>query len=189
LEVFVHSVETDWSLSWLTDVLDALHGAQKNLEERNRRCEWFDGLFLLEHLEEVYGVAFVAAQTYITRTVADLGKACSGDFAANKDELLRRFGSRIPRTAVTSLELVYHLANYYKHHADWPNWESKGIRRHTVVTLKAVSITRDTDFPCVRGMELLDRKRVGVRSALKSHLSGWRKHVIQYYQSEGFFEK
>ncbi|MEW6252270.1 MAG: hypothetical protein AB1716_16650 [Planctomycetota bacterium] len=53
-----------------------------------------------------------------------------------------------------SVESIWAAANYFKHHDEWQNWE-KDARKDTLRMLKTLGISKETEFPCVEVLRLL----------------------------------
>jgi hypothetical protein len=66
--------ELDFRRDWLRTILDALEMGFVSVAEMEKEIPWFDGGWAIEHLESIYGIAFVAAQTYILGTVQDINQ-------------------------------------------------------------------------------------------------------------------
>ena len=70
----VHVIQIDFSRSWASAVFKGLREGARLVQHQNETEDWFDGLFMLEHLEEIFGTTCVVAQTYMNRTWADITK-------------------------------------------------------------------------------------------------------------------
>ena len=182
-----HLIQFNFSDSWVSAVFRGLREAARRIQQQHETVDYFDGLFLLEHFEELFGATCVVAQTYMNRTWADIAKA---DLKVNAGErkwqMIPMFGRRVGQSKIAQVELVYHLANYWKHCDDWRDWapqENEG-RYHTIATLAAVGITRDTDFPCVRGLELIGAATDPLFDELENMLVGWRQAAVEYHVGE-----
>ena len=182
-----HWIQVDFSHSWISAVFKGLREAADLIKRRHETEDYFDVLFALEHLEEVYGTTCVVAQTYMSRTWAELAKAdLNVSLRESKREMVRMFGRMIGESKITQVELVYHLGNYWKHCDNWPDWapEQKDPRYHTIKALAALGITQDTDFPCVRGLELISSTSGALFDELETILSGWRQAVVEHHLAE-----
>lgn len=185
-----HVTQMDFSLSWISDVLRGLGQAAVDLQERERDTDWFDGLSMAEHLEEILGVAAVLAQTYVNRTWADLGKFSTSRPPDLKWQLMHSHARKLDNCPdVSVIELLYHLANYWKHSDDWTDWNPVGRRKHTVLALKSVGIHEDTELPCVTGMEQISRSLLNLFDDLLDALGSWRESVVEYHLAEDLVEQ
>ena len=182
-----HIIQFDFSGSWVSAVFKGLREAAHLIQQQHETEDHFDGLFLLEHFEELFGTTCVVAQTYVNRTWADITKA---DLKVNPGEgkwqMIPTFGRKIGQSKIAQVELVYHLANYWKHCDDWRDWapQENEARYHTINVLAAVGITQDTDFPCARGLEMISTGTDALFDELETILFGWRQAAVEYHVAE-----
>jgi len=182
-----HIIQFDFSHSWVSAVLNGLRTAAHEIEQRYRTEEGFDALVRLEHQEEILGVSCVAVQSYMNRTWAEIQKY---DLKVNRTEaklqMYQMFGPKIGQPGIAHAELVYHLANYWKHHDEWPDWTPKQNepRYGTVKVLANVGITADTDFPCIHGLQKIRPPVDPLFDELEQLLFDWRRAAVSYHLSE-----
>jgi hypothetical protein len=149
-----------------TDAIERLHAAiQRQIAASSRRIdrakasgddEYLDAIVddECDHIEELLGMAFVAAQTFITRFRTRLAWASNivkDEFGAGLSfatppkayEVLAR-GRALPVGSGQSvIEVVNAVANYWKHQEDWPTREeAKGGRMITVWNVKSHSLRK-----------------------------------------------
>ncbi len=167
------------SIHYISVVFAGLREADRLIRKRfeDEKDELFDVDSALEHLEDVYGTARVLAQTYINRTWAEIEKAFPG---VKKDNEKFEFDrNRINGCGIGQVELLYHLANYWKHHDEWPrDWNPANMRPGTTKPLNAAGITHETDFVCVRGLEKIDRNPL---DKIETILPDWRQATVSHY--------
>lgn len=84
-----------------------------------------------DRIEELLGLAFVAAQTFITRVrcrIASLSDGCKHELGRplsfvgdSKAYGVLKIGDAMPgKSAYTEIETINAVANYWKHQEDWP---------------------------------------------------------------------
>jgi len=129
-----------------TDAIERLHAAiERQIGASSRRIdrakasgnhEYLDAIVddECDHIEELLGLAFVAAQTFITRFRGRLAWASAivkDEFGAGLSfatlpkayEVLAR-GRALPAGSAQSVvEVINAVANYWKHQEDWPTTE------------------------------------------------------------------
>ena len=176
--------EIDWRLSSTRQVFQALSDALKNvgkiiLDETREDYEREDAL---EHAENLLGIAFVTAQTYIAGTVSDVNQFAKVTNKLTKDQLLKTHNEKIAEKTITKLELCDALANYYKHHDEWESWSAIGRQQKTVATLQAAGIQESDSYPCIKAAEMLWLNTQSLESLLLL-VSSWRETVIKAYKN------
>jgi hypothetical protein len=67
-----HILEADFGIGPLGDVEDVVRAGFDKLFERNKVQPWFDGLWMNEYDEVLFGSLFVACQAYCLDCVADI---------------------------------------------------------------------------------------------------------------------
>src|SRR5437868_7716627 len=165
--------EVDFRFSWISSIIESLEYGLSNIEERANEGDWFDGLWELEYAESIYGIAFVAAQTYILGTTQDInrirqgaGKSTLNKLTLYSDDLqlLKKQGSRI--------RLINAIANYHKHQDEWTGWP----QNNTTKDLACVGIDQSTPFPCQQAAIILwGQQESGKLKDLLGIISEWRE--------------
>ena len=176
--------EFDWRLSSTRQVFQALSDALKSVEKiiLDDAREDYERENALEHAENLLGIAFVTAQTYLAGTVSDINQFAKVPNKLTKDQLLKTYGEKIVQKTVTKLELCDALANYYKHHDEWESWSAVGRQQRTVATLQAVGIKESDSYPCIKAAEMLWLNSQSLESLL-SLVSNWRELVFSAYKN------
>jgi len=130
-KIRVPFLRQDYRCDSLYTVLNGLNSAILAIDKKVKEIHWYDGLWAREEVEPVIGLAFVALQNYINKSIADYNKT---------------FGLNIPKNAYykhneifntsdkTLIELIVALANYAKHDED------ELPRKHTRETLDSFSL-------------------------------------------------
>jgi hypothetical protein len=103
-----HWRRNDYRIESLQNTILGLEKSILELRKKND-IEWYDGLWLLEESEPIYGLAFVAIQNYINSSVYDRFDSL------DKQYLKYKIGNKIKNTGRTDIELIISVANYFKH--------------------------------------------------------------------------
>ena len=167
-----HILEFDFRHSWVYETLQALdRGVEKLVNDR------LDGLDLLEHVDDIVGLGFVALQTYIGGTEADL-RAVFPPLATSSRDLRAKQCKEV--SGVSCVEAIWAAANFYKHHDQWPDWRPTGSRKDTVNTLARLGIVESTEFPCVevqRALQTDSTPLVGLLDLVSDWRENWLSHL------------
>lgn len=153
----MHSREFDWRIEPLRDILSGLVAGLAAIHARIDSEDGFDGISARDHAEPLFGLAFVAAQTYAIGTVSDLN-AVRMSRRVLEMKKLECYGCDTIRMkgGVTRIELINASANYFKHHDEWARWptgDDRGV--NDAKTLNRVGITETTESPCIAAVDLL----------------------------------
>ncbi len=163
-----HILEFDFRYSWIQEVLRGLDHA---IESRDR----FDGMDQMETGEAILGIGFIALQAYIAGTVSDLKEIFS---PTEKPHDLRAMSPLVGSTCVPLVEAIWAVANYYKHHDEWPDWQPKGPRAPTIDTLKNLGVDESTEFPCIEIIKLLLSPHWHLLPLMEA-VSAWREELLE----------
>lgn len=182
----MHLREIDTRIGPLHHVIVGIDAGLSAIHELLESEEGFDGISAREHAEPLFGVGFVAAQTYALGTVSDLNSVrmrhCKPEFYYEHDTITLKQG-------VTRIQLINASANYFKHHDDWPDPWPTSITAKTkmghliaknVDTLGLVGITEKTEFPCIDAVDLLcgtSWEWIVLHQILKE----WRVHLFSTF--------
>ena len=176
--------EIDWRYSGTRGIFRALsHGLKEVaqlLEEADE--ESFDYYF--DQAENMFGIAFVMAQTYITGTISDVNEIANEETKVNKDELLKEYQDNVDGLEITKVELCDAIANYFKHHDEWENWSPTARNRKTISILNTVGINRTDAYPCDKAANLMWPNNAEDLEPLLELLTEWREVVISNYVSK-----
>lgn len=161
----MHFREMDTRIGPLYHVIVGIEAGLAAIHESFEAEEGFDGISAREHAESLFGVGFVAAQTYALGTVSDLN---SVRMSRHKPEICYAHcyaHDNIPfKQGVTRIQFINATANYFKHHDDWPDAWPTSITATTKMehliakstdTLRLVDITEKTEFPCINAVDHL----------------------------------
>ena len=162
--------EFDLRYPWTRDVLGALDQVLEQLTSR-----YDDGLDILECADETIGIGCVALQTYIGNALKALREVFA--HAPSVTILRQQWCPVVGNSGCGVVDVVWACANYYKHHDEWPNWNSEGHRKETIDVLAKVGISESTNFRCVDVLRSIQGDNVRLTDLLVT-LSAWRKSWI-----------
>jgi hypothetical protein len=114
---FLH--EMDFRRNWISTLYDALSGVIHDIGQKLDEHGHYDGIDALEDSEWILGIAFIAAQTYISGTIADLDAVLS-ESSSNIQKISKKTLLLVDvisiADGVTPLLLIDAKANDQKHH-------------------------------------------------------------------------
>ena len=99
----------DFRVNSLHLIIDGLRNSIAELQKKVNEVHWYDGDWLLEETEPIYGLAMIAFQNYIIGSISDF----EGD-TKNKHAYYRQ-DKKLGNFSNTTIELIVTLANYAKH--------------------------------------------------------------------------
>ena len=170
--------EIDWRIELLHDVIVGINVGLAAIQERLDTEEWFDGLSARERAEPLFGLGFVAAQTYAIGTVSDLNSVRISRHKSKKNKLyFYDYDNVALKRGITRIQLINASANYFKHHDQWTGWPTRGRGAYDTKTLGRVGINEKTEFPCIGAVELLCGTGWDL-IALPKILKEWRAHLF-----------
>jgi hypothetical protein len=172
--------EFDFRYSWTSSICQSLELGFSSIREREKEEVWFDGLWQLEHIECLFGIAFVSAQTYILGTVQDINTIRKNSGKSSIDKIKYYAEDTNPLPCGTSrITLINAIANYYKHHDEWDIWPTNS----TTKILSTVGITDTTEFPCYKAaITLWGEQECGKLGHLLFLISEWRQYILNQYR-------
>jgi hypothetical protein len=134
---FMNIREIDWRQSSVRQILSALsQGLDANSQAFDDGGDIDDAL---EYEDDLCGIAFVTAQAYITRVVADVNLLRGTLSPINKHELLKSGNPIVADTRLTRMQLFDAMANYYKHRDGWADWTDPDTALHRIGCLQTVT--------------------------------------------------
>ena len=170
--------EIDYRIDLLHDVIVGIDTGLAAIQVRLDTQEWFDGLSAREHAEPLFGLVFVAAQTYAIGTVSDLNSVRISRLKSKKEKLYCYACDTVAlKGSVTRIQLINASANYFKHHDEWTRWPTRGKGAYDTKILDSVGINEKTEFPCIDAFELLCGTSWEL-IALPKILKEWRAHLF-----------
>jgi hypothetical protein len=173
-----HYREIDCRVAWIGDLFTSLNHSFSIIQNKLNREDYYDGVFAQEQAETVFGIAFISAQTYITGTISDM-KEIGGDQAPSIADMLA-LGSPVVGD-LSKVEIINTIANYFKHHEQWEDWEEEGHKKRTIRALNSYGINENTLFPCHEAAQLVWPSEVLCElNEMLSVLVEWRKKLLQH---------
>lgn len=147
----IHWKKTDFRIESLRNTVLGLENSILELRKKIDRIEWYDGLWLIEESEPIYGLVFIAFQNYINSSVFDR----FGNL--DKQYLKYKLGDKIKETGRTDIELIISISNYFKHR-DHP----KKLIGETPKILSDFNFQFDknldiADSPIFKGLEIFSK--------------------------------
>jgi hypothetical protein len=167
MEKLTYCKRNDYRSTSLHVIVDGLHKSIKELEKNIDEIHWYDGDWLREETEPIYGLAFIAFQNYIIGSIADIeGVTETKHQYYKKDAVIQGYKH-------TTIELIIALANYAKH-KDEKLWTS------TIKILDGFSLNyRDVIYldeaPIFQGLNILDENYYIYK--IKDYVTAWRESL------------
>lgn len=188
--------------------LDRLHAAieleiASVIRHINHADDASDEYYLLE---ELLGVAFVIAQTYITRIrscILELSMGCEKElrrrlsFVNDKNayDILKIAGSIQTNSPYTTIEAINAIANYWKHREEWPTcmeengayrsiiWDTAQMNpKHTKYTVEIVTslgMAPDSTGQLRAAVKLLGVANYEDLSLFRKELKSWASNLYE----------
>ncbi len=143
-----HWREHDYRIESFKLAIAGLNNSIQYLIKKNKENYWYDASFLQEDAESLYGIAFVACQTYINSSIYDFDDNIDNRILHYKaDEMVKEQNG-------TRIELIVALANCFKHQDD-----AKPLNKQTLIALNRFDLLKHSDqtgySPIISGAELL----------------------------------
>jgi hypothetical protein len=115
----VNIYEADYGIGPLMDVEDTIISGIEKLFERNRHEPGFDGLWMNEYGEVLFGSLLVAVQAYFIGSLRDINeiRKSSGLTVLTKQAAYKTHHITVQNYSL--IELVNSAANYFKHRDEW----------------------------------------------------------------------
>ena len=156
-----------------------------------------------EHIEELLGLAFVTAQTFIARLrshVRSASKALKEEFGtglsfvAEPDGILTR-GPKL-RDGHPVIEVINAVANYWKHEDAWqtgeepkngrsiPVWKPEQREKRTVELVTSIGMQRGSTGNLRQAARVLGVKDYADLSPIREGLKSWAGDLIHATRSE-----
>jgi hypothetical protein len=176
--------EIDWRLSSVRQILLALsYGLDVNAQKFDDGGDVDDAL---EYEDDLCGIAFVTAQAYIIRVVADINALRNTRPPISKHELLKSANPIVADTKLTQMQLCDTMANYYKHRDEWDDWTNPSPNaRATIESLRTAGFTQGSQHLCTTVATLLfGDVKVESFVTLADMLSSWRIAIINKYNKK-----
>jgi hypothetical protein len=145
-----HWLEVDYRVESLNLIIIGLENSIQTIVKKNKEIDWYDGIWMREESEPIYGLAFIAFQNYINGSINDLFEKPD-----NKAQYYK-LDNKAEDFQRTQIELIIGLANYYKH-------KDAKFHKGTVEILNSFNLDINSDnvidnSPIFEGLELLNKK-------------------------------
>lgn len=170
-------LEVDYGLGPLIDVEETIQAGIAKLFERNCTEPWFDGLWMNEYGEVLYGSLIVSAQAYCIGSLRDINeiRVSLGLNKLTKESAYKN--QRVKVQGYSLIELVNCTANYFKHRDEWSDpWPEN----YTTRVLTAFSM--DGEFLINELQELIESEFS--YKTLSDLVSEWRNDLITQARGE-----
>jgi hypothetical protein len=184
----------------LSAISDGIRAAEGRLDDAAQRGDddWLKAVNDEECdlLENLLGAAYVVCQTQITAVTARAlavrkcrlgdGKAFTA-FGEGKADV-RALGDALPFPATaTKVELVWALANYFKHREEWDKLEWSALdkqSRRTAEVLEQVQLASATTGNLRRGFSALHSNSYAELESLAAIVDAWSAKVLAVCKAE-----
>lgn len=163
-------LRNDYRRDSLSAIVIGLKAALDEVDEKLHTISWYDGLWAQEEAEPIFGIAYIAMQNYINKSIADYESIYQLGVPKYKyyqlDDIILGNGR-------TAIEMVIALANYAKH-------EEEG-KLHSNTTsvlddLGFIHLKPDiTESPLFKGIELISNE--WDLSRLLELVLAWRERI------------
>lgn len=162
----------DFRIESLKTTVSGLEESITKFKRIYDECAGYDGISLLEETEPIYGLGFIAIQSYINSSIYDRFDSL------DKQYLMYKIGNKIFPTERTEIELIVSVANYFKHR-DHPNLvlgeTAKILTELNLEFRKDVDIT---DSPIFKGINMLSEN--WDLNELEKCTEIWRNRLWEY---------
>lgn len=163
-----HYLRIDHRAVSLDMTIKGLAKTIKVLKNQIDEIDWYDGDWFMEESEAIYGLAFIAFQNYINRSINDFADSLK------EKESYYKYGQSSKKGNRSKIELIIGLANYAKHKDEGtPHKGTKDILDHFKLTYNDV-IYLDKS-PIFQGLTLLSEEWDLFQ--VKNIVTSWREHL------------
>lgn len=167
--------EADYGLGPLKDVEEIIRAGFDTLFEKNKKEPWFDGLWMNEYGEVLFGSLLVACQAYCLGALSDINKVRESLGLSALDKIESYEIHHNSQRKHSAIELINSAANCFKHRDEWGETWPDNL---TTQTLACYSIMSDCEFPLNE-----------VREVIETELGYDRLYVLVSEWREGLIEK
>jgi len=85
---------------------------------------------------------------------------------------------------ISKVQLINSIANYYKHHEEWSDWEVEGKNKRTIADLNSCGISESTLYPCHEAAQIIWSSEVLCElNEMLDILVEWRKNLLQHVKN------
>jgi hypothetical protein len=169
--------EADYGFGPLKDVENTILAGIEKLFERNKQEPGFDGFWMNEYGEVLFGSLLVTTQAYCVGAIRDINEVRKG---LGLTQLSKEDAYKDHHVVVQNfslIELVNATANYFKHRDEWSDtWPDN----YTTKVLVAFSMTGE--FP-INDVQQLIKADYGYQN-ISTLVSEWRERLIKKAKNE-----
>jgi len=138
----------DFRIEVLRLTITGLENSIEVLQTKFNEIDWYDGLWLLEESEPIFGLAFIAIQNYINSSIYDRFESLE------KQYLIYKTGDKIEESGRTKIELIIAIANYFKHRDHPLDLKGETAKTLTDFNLKFDKDIDITESPVFKGLNI-----------------------------------
>lgn len=151
-------------------------------------------------VETILGSAFSVCQTHIAQVVADVKKlhviagrpnagrpgVALATTTTRKADIMRFGCPHVSGTALTVIEAINALANFFKHGDEWPHdWgQATGQSADTIRVITAIGLSRGSSGNLRRGARSLGNQSYDDMNVFLDLLGSWHENVMSAYELE-----
>lgn len=163
-----HYLRNDYRVLSLNMTIKGLTEIIATLKDQITEIHWYDGDWFMEESEPIYGLAFIAFQNYINRSIKDFS-----DSLKEKETYYRLEVNQNSNTK-SKIELIIGLANYIKHK------EEGTPHKGTKETLDYFKVNYDNvtyldNSPIFQGLTILTKEWDLFK--IKEYVTEWREFI------------
>ena len=118
------------------------------LQTKFNENDWYDGFWLLEESEPIYGLAFIAIQNYINSSIYDKFESIE------KQYMIYKRDDKIENSGRTKIELIISIANYFKHRDHPLDLKGDTAKILTDLNLKFDKDLDISESPIFKGLDM-----------------------------------
>jgi len=159
----------DPDIGLLSELLHVLDRHLQQIEQAIHASPDPDSLGEFDRGEHLFGLAFVACQTYLAATC--------GRFRVSRREALA-VGESVA-DGLTKAALVNHAANFWKHHLEHTSDASDRLSQRTRDALAAAGVSPDASYPLSNVLATLLAGKALTLSGLANVMTDWRCELAE----------
>lgn len=191
LRLLDYAIENDTYAEVLNVLGQGIKASSERIDLAANSGEYADAVTdtEIEIVEGLLGAAYVVCQTQIT-AVTQAALRCRAQSIADgvtfnafgdREHELRVMGPRFD-AQWSKIELLWSLANYFKHRDEWSSatWTNpKGLEQHTIPVIRAAGLKPSSNGNLRSGAEALGNPTYEKISVFEAVIREWADHVRQ----------
>lgn len=162
-----HWLRLDHRIESLRITLIGLDNSIQYCYKKYHQVEWYDGGWLLEETDPIYGLSFIALQSYINSSIYDRFESLD-----NKEKFYK-LGRKL-NDKRTDIELIIGISNYFKHRDDNKPF-NKGTKSILDDFCLDLNDNVNSKSPIIYGINELTK--TGGLLELMNHATSWREKL------------